>query len=216
MRLLISDKGELGVATGERCKEEGAHFGFFDNERNAPHCDVGVYVGRGRRFNDFISFCERHRIPMLQCSSDVDLRFRLARPALPVANVPNASEAVYQFTRQVKALAGELSKKAIPVTWKLSESHQRTKTSPPATALHIAELLGIPPEKFHSVRRRSDRHSKHMITAIVGGGDERYRLECEVWGLEPYARGILKIARGFVSNGVPRRDGIYTLDDFPW
>lgn len=222
MRLIISDRGNLGVALAEQCIKDSIPAVWYDEARFASDIGqdaVAVYVGGGRRFAEFLDFCHTSGdIPMLQCSSDVDVH-RLRTP-LPIADVNNAAESVAHFIRNLKSLVRDLHERHMAVEWKLSESHQRTKTSPPGTALRIAALLGIPPEKIHSVRRRDDRHSKHIVHAIVGDGHERYRLECEVLGLEPYARGIIKIARGFGEtvrhSWMEKMDTIYGLDDFQW
>lgn len=215
MRLLISDSGNLGRATAKQCEEEGVFFGFFEDKRTAPETDIAVYVGRGRRFDQFLDFCTEKGISVLQCSSDVDMATR-PQPRTPVFDVPNAAESVMLFLEQMERLAKSLKRRGIEVDWMLTESHQASKKSPPRTALRLAEILGIPREKIHSLRRRSEFHSYHGLLGYVKDSDEGFEYACRVEGMGPYAKGILKLAAGLHRENqeiVIRKGGLYKTSD---
>lgn len=214
MHLLISDRGNFGKAISEACGERVSYCFFSAPMFRSARDTIGIYVGRGRHFGEFLNYCTMANVPVLQCSSDIDLAGR--KLGTPVFDVPNAAEMVMLFLKQMEQLSEDLKRRGIEVDWVLTESHQASKSSPPRTALRIAEILGIPTRETISLRRRPEFHAHHILQGYVKGSSEMLEYACRVKGLAPYAQGVLRLAIDLcdeIETAGRRQPGLYRATD---
>ncbi len=215
MRLLISDPGNLGCALEKECQQRRVPFAWYGGTDGTKHRGntIGVYVGRGRRFDEFHAYCAEHgRIPILQCSSDV----RILTSNTPIYDVPNASSSVRFFIDSFKQLVQRFEREGVGITWRLTETHQAGKTSPPRTAQILADIGRIEPKNVTSIRVSPEHHAKFFLEGTVLGTGEKIELCCKVQGLQPYALGIIGIAsaldKEIRAKGL-RDSSVYTVAD---
>ncbi len=198
-RVLLVGNGHMEKGVIQQCGKEKVGYRKF-SPTGWYHEQVAIHVGSGREFPALLHHCERHRIPIIQCSSGIVLPEVVP---VPIVSVSNAALSAQWFFQDLEAQVN-IYRTRHP-TWCLVESHQAEKTTVSATALHIANILGIPHDEIISIRDTEDQlkmgiprehlaaHAYHRVSGVVGEG--KIELSLEIHGREEYAEGILRIAK---------------------
>lgn len=171
---------------------------------NAPRYDgasaVVVHVGSGRQIDEVIAYCASRKVPLIQGATGIEFHYRDSY-RFPLVNAPNFNILMIKFMHMLKKQGSIFKGYRISV----EESHQASKKTTPGTAFEIAGALGVSPAEIASVREEKTqsnrygipaehlkRHAVHQVT-ISDGGDAKIFMRTEVFGLEPYVRGLAEI-----------------------
>lgn len=199
MDLLIAGNGFM--ATQFLRYDAGPHRAFHYPTQTrmikAPHT-VGVYLGSQARFGEFLAFCEKRGIPLMQCSSNIESPWTVDTSYI---DVPNASCTVIYLMHYIAELN---SKFAMHEPWKIIESHQLTKRGGSETARRLAKTLGVVASNLSSIRGATiqlkmgipeshiSAHAMHEVTGELDGVEVSFKFL--VKGRKPYVRGMIYLA----------------------
>ncbi len=165
---------------------------------------VLIHVGSGRQFPDVLAFCQQHHTPLVQCATGIDYPENLFHDLdFTFVDAPNLSIPIIKLLYMLEQMGSLFREYDIAIT----ESHQRAKTSLPGTALEIARLLRVNTQHIRSIRdeqiqesqlyippEHANQHALHVIE--IAGDGCKITLRTEIYGLESYLIGLVKILQG--------------------
>lgn len=199
MHVVIVGRGQLA---GELLTGLSEHRQFtvtaWPETPGAERSCVVVHAGSGRELSSVIDYCESSACPLIELATGSSLEG--AHVGFPVVLCPNTNLLMLKVMSML-ANSGHLFRgHAISVL----ESHQRSKTTEPGTALAIAAALGVPAAQVVSVRdpvvQRNNlaiaeehlaRHAVHRIQ--IQDGSCSATIETRVLGAAPYVQGVREI-----------------------
>ena len=179
------------------------------SSRGHTERSVIVHAGSGRELSDIFDFCTQTGSSLIDAATT---SVTLPEPCpFPYISCPNANLLILRFMGMIADWGKAFRGYDIQVI----ESHQQTKTSPPGTALELAQALGVLADDVVSVRtpqtqlelgipeQHLARHAFHRL--MISDGCGSITLETKVLGAAPYAGGLSQIvalvADGNLSNG---------------
>lgn len=209
--VFVAGHGKLATAIQEKiqpfARQAGYEISCVANwdDFEAGKCDmeraVIVHVGSGGQLFEIISCCQNHGIPLIQASTGMkwpekmsdEIRFILVE-------APNLSIPMIKLLYAMEEMGNLFNEYKTSIT----ESHQRTKTSPPGTALEMARSLGVESCEIRSIRDEAVQQNslgvpeaylaQHAVHEIgIEGGGCRLSLRTEVYGLDSYVEGLVRI-----------------------
>ncbi len=218
MHLIIGGRGSLAKAIVSQCDELSIGHSSFDPNAEPPAQSIAVHCsGSGSILPTMILYCEQYSIPLIQASTGQTLP---AEVHTVVVDAPNLALPIVFLFGAVKTLHAGLSRCGTPSAT-IHESHQKSKTSVPGTAVTFAKamglssadvfsirdpeqqlILGVPPEHF-------DRHGYHWLTWEFPNLEVEVRTK--VHGLRPYALGAIHIARNLLETPKAFENGIHPV-----
>jgi dihydrodipicolinate reductase len=167
---------------------------------------IVLHVGSGRQLQETIDFCQKHRLPLVQASSGL-------KPKLPSSlkflfiDAPNLSLPIVRLLALLESFPRAFKEFNVQGT----ESHQSTKTTVPATAVRLNELLGGKPGTVKSIRNPKIQKTKFKVPkkhlsghaihqfSIKGQGAE-ITLGTRVLGRETYLYGLMAVAKYVIAH----------------
>ena len=119
---------------------------FDQKEHVDVNSTVLLHCGSGRQLDEALDFCKSYQMPMIQASTSVNIQD--IEVDFPLVDAPNLSIPILRFLQELK----HLSKSFASSNKTIKESHQSTKTSPPKTAIMMADILQVHEDQIISVR----------------------------------------------------------------
>ena len=162
---------------------------------------VLVHCGSGRQLNDALKYCRTNRIPFIQCSTGITYPDDFtSETEFVLIDAPNLSIPIIKFLYLLEEMGPLFREYYVSIT----ESHQKTKTSLPGTAVEMARLLGVDRSQIKSIRDEGiqekilgipqeylKQHALHIID--IQADKCEITLRTEVHGLETYLAGLVRI-----------------------
>ncbi len=180
---------------------------------------IGLHLGSGEFLEEFISFCEENKVPLIQGSSGMKVP---TDRNLVIVNAPNLSLTIMKLLSALPVFT-DAFKSGMKIS--LVESHQKSKgENISGTALAIAQSLDLPESAITMVRDPGiqrligvpeeylDGHAKHNLI-FRGEYGVRVSIEIEVDGRETYAEGAIVLAEALANLSEPLKNGVYELKD---
>lgn len=178
--------------------------------------DLCIHAGSGREWNEALEMCSKKSTPLIQASTPKGQDFPKDISFVGVY-APNLCVSVLKFLR-----LSHLAKALYPnAKMTLIESHQKEKTTRPATVERLADLVGVAIDKVQHIRDPSAqvklgisedmlKHHAYHELKIEGVGAE-LKLSCKVGGATAYAEGAYSLIQYLKQNQL--KPGIYYLED---
>jgi 4-hydroxy-tetrahydrodipicolinate reductase len=165
---------------------------------------IVVHAGSGRQLKECLDFCSRTKSLFLELSTGLETENW--NPDFPLVICPNTSILLLKTLNMLKANGRYFEKYEITIT----ESHQSTKKTVPATAYAFANSLKFPLNKIVSVRDPEiqyngigipleflDRHAYHKI--VIRDKSDEITIETKVLGHDSYANGVIAIIEALLN-----------------
>ena len=230
MDIIIVGSGNLAVAIARCCDKKDQPYQRWGKEspnvelrESEPYKTVVIHTGSGRQIREATEFCTKHKLIMLQASSQLSEPIP-ADPGCGIITVPNFAFEVVEFIKQLGPVTKAYAEKGI-IPFQIMESHQAKKKSIPLTARQMAKVIEIPETTIVSIRDPEeqirlgvpreflDAHGYHWVKYIGPGGVILEQVS-KVNGRDPYGYGAIQMAQATTHLWAGITEGVHSFDEF--
>lgn len=217
MKILVAGSGKL--ANSLLCNlsvQSSEILKWVNYNQNLYEKAILIHAGSGRQMVECLEFCSITKSTFIELSTG--LGTEKIEPDFPLIICPNTSILVLKALNMLKTSGRSFENYSISI----SESHQSTKKSEPATAYSFAGSLKFPTEKIISVRdpevqqnkigiskEYMDKHAWHKI--VIQDGNDELTIETKVLGHDSYAKGVKAIIETALKHNLENK--LYTASD---